>query len=216
MNTPGLAPWTSPPQGAGTAFAVPAAPSTLFSAPPPVQQLVAALGLYTQIRLDGTVAYNEPLVQQVVAHGSAALNALRPFLAGVTHIPALLEGLYAAEKLQLNGIPTADMLYPALVRWNSHPDPAVQQGLARFYRVSNHPKGFGPMLATLVNYALNQYPMQASPAFNVTEAVGQTVLEQIASRAADLTAQRLLPYLNHAPARPSADSTTPRMRAQLA
>lgn len=160
-----------------------------------LQALVSQLGLQTRLNLDGSVHYNEPLVQQIVSHGGAAIPALESAFWGLSSIPALVEGLYAATKLAEARTPHIGRLSQSLIRWNSHPDPVVQIHLARFYRQINEPNTFGPMLSTLVNQAVQQYATQATPVFNISAETGHTVLEQIAQRTADATVQRLVPYL---------------------
>jgi hypothetical protein len=157
--------------------------------------LVAQLGSQTQVRLDGSIQYNEPLVQAIVQCRERALPQLKSLFESTIRIPTMLEGLYAAEKLADAHVADINLLYPALQRWNSHPDPTIQMHLARLYRKMGEPRTFGPMLATLVNGAMTQYSMQSSPTYNVSEEAGATVLNQIAQRTADETVQRLLPYL---------------------
>lgn len=172
-----------------------AAAATSGRSPQPLPMLVSQLGLQTRVSMEGDVVFNEPLVQQIVSHREMALPHLEAFFNGVFSIPGFLEGLHAVGRLADARVPGVQNLYPALRRWNSHPDPLVQIHLARLYAKINPPQSFGPTLSTLMYHAVNQYPMQASPTYNVTEAVGETVLKQIAERSADATVQRLLPYL---------------------
>lgn len=153
---------------------------------------VSQLGTQTRLALNGSVFYNEPLVQQLIQMGPAAVPALQQFFQGVNNIPALLEGLYAAEKMAGLGV-NVSSLTASLRRWNSHPDPLVQMNLARFYRRINDPKTLGPVLATLINQAVNQYASLASPSYNVSAEAGETVLDLIANRTADVVLQRLSP-----------------------
>jgi hypothetical protein len=155
---------------------------------------VAQLGTQTRMMMNGSVLYNEPLVQQLVQMGPNAIPALQSFFMSVNNIPALLEGLYTAEKLAGTGVQNVAQLANALARWNSHPDPLVQMNLARFYRRINIPGTFGPMMATLMNQAVNQYASLSSPNYNVSQVVGETVLDQIANRTADVMMQRLGPF----------------------
>ncbi len=168
---------------------------------PPVQPawalngLMAQLGLQTKLEANGNVQFNEPLAQQITAYGSAALPSLQTFLMSAGSIPALVEGLHTAGRLAEAGVPNINNLVPVLVRWNSHPDPIVQMHLLRFYRKIDAPGTVGTVLSTLVHHAVNQYPLQSSPTFNVIADAGETLLTQIARRTADETIQRLRPYL---------------------
>ncbi len=173
----------------------PAAPVSPRSAAPPLPWLVAQLGVQTRISMDGQAMFNEPLVQQIVAARQQALPHLQAFLGSVSSIPGILEGLYLAGKLADAGVSGVENLYATVSRWNSHPDPLVQIHLAQFYGKINQPRSFGPVFSTLVYHAVNQYPFQASPTYNVSEAVGETVLRKIAERTADETVKRLLPYM---------------------
>lgn len=154
--------------------------------------VVAQLGTQTRLLMDGKVLYNEPLVQQLVQMGPMVVPALQNFFMSVNNIPALVEGLYVAEKLASRGVDTA-AIAQSTARWNSHPDPLVQMNLARFYRKINNPGTFGPMMATLMNQAVNQYASLSLPNYNVSREVGETVLDQIANRTADVLVQRLTP-----------------------
>jgi hypothetical protein len=153
---------------------------------------VAQLGTQTRLLMNGSVLYNEPLVQQLVQMGPMVVPALQNFFMSVNSIPALVEGLYVAEKLAERGVDTTPIAQ-STARWNSHPDPLVQMNLARFYRKINNPGTFGPMMATLINQAVNQYASLSSPNYNVSQEVGETVLNQIANRTADVVLQRLTP-----------------------
>jgi hypothetical protein len=155
--------------------------------------VVARLGTQSRLLMDGSVLYNEPLVRQIVQMGPTAIPALQNFFMSVNNIPALLEGLYTAERMASLGMDVRS-LTPAIARWNTHPDPLVQMNLARFYRKINDPGTFGPMMATLVNQAVNRYASLASPNYNVSKEVGETVLDQIANRTADVLMQRLNPF----------------------
>lgn len=177
-------------------------PLPLPSAPPDPMALVARLGLQTQILMDGKVLYNEPLVQSLVNCREMAIPALKILFQSTSNTPNLLEGLYTVTKMAEARVNNLEQLYPALTRWNSHPDPTIQMHLARFYRKINEPKTFGPMLSTAVNYAVNMYPMASSSSYNVTEEVGATLLDQIAERTAQATVQKLLPYLQPRPFQP--------------
>jgi hypothetical protein len=163
--------------------------------PPDPSSLIAQLGIQTQMTLNGQPTFNEALVQNIVNYREHAIPALKTLFLSTNSTPTLLEGLYTASKMADARVTGMEQLYPALTRWNSHPDPTIQMHLARFYRKINEPKTFGPMLATAVNYAVNQYPMISSPAYNVTEEVGETVLNQIATRTAQETVRQLMPYL---------------------
>ncbi len=171
----------------------PTPPSLL--APPDPMALVARLGLQTQTQLDGRVLYNEPLAQSLANCREAAISPLKTLFQSASATLPMVEGLYAAEKMAELNVKGLEQLYPALARWNSHPDPMIQMHLARFYRKINEPKTFGPMLSTAVNYAVNMYPMSSSASYNVTEEVGATLLEQIATRTARETVRQLLPFL---------------------
>lgn len=152
---------------------------------------VALLGTQTRLLMDGSVLYNEPLVQELVRMGPLVIPALQSFFMSVNNIPALLEGLYLAEKLADMRVVNAASLARATARWNSHPDPLVQMNLARFYRKINDPGTFGPMMAMLINQAVNHYASLSSPSYNVSQVVGETVLDQIANRTADVLIQRV-------------------------
>lgn len=172
---------------------------------PPIQDplpLVARLGLQTKMLMDGNVLYNEPLVQSLVNCREMAIPALKTLFQSTNNTPVLLEGLYAAGKMAEAKVNNLEELYPALTRWNSHPDPTIQMHLARFYRKINEPKTFGPMLSTAVNYAVNMYPMSSSSSYNVTEEVGSTLLDQIARRTAQETVRQLLPFIQNKPFQP--------------
>lgn len=161
--------------------------------------LMAQLGTRTQVGMNGVVQFNEPLVQAIMAHREAAVPALYQFLSTVQWVPAFLEGIQVAHKMAEAGVANIASLYPAVSQWNTNPDPLVQIYLAGLYRQMKIPTTFGPMLATLVNRAVYEYPLQSSPAYNITEEVGGTVLQQIADRTAEATVQRLLPYLGYSP-----------------
>lgn len=161
---------------------------------PDPMTLIAQLGLKTVVSFDGKVQYNEPLVQSIVNCGTMAFPALKTLFLGTANTGALLEGLYVAGKMADAQVPGMAQLYPSLTRWNSHPDPNIQMHLARFYRKINEPKTFGPMLSTAVNYAVNQYPMISSPAYNVIEEVGKTLLSQLVSLTAQETVRQMIFY----------------------
>lgn len=163
---------------------------------PPVNLpwLVSRLGTQTQIGMDGIVRFNEALTRQLAAQREQAIPVLAGVLANTQSIPALLEGLYTADLMADMGVRGLDRLYPAVSRWNANPDPLVQIYLAGFYRKINTPTSFGPMLATLVHHAVNNYPAQASPTHNLTEEVGGAVLQQLAETTANITVQKLMPY----------------------
>lgn len=180
----------------------PATPNRPQPAMPDPLALVARLGLQTQMLMDGKVLYNEPLVQSLVNCREMAIPALKTLFQSTSNTPVLLEGLYAASKMSDARVNNLEQLYPALTRWNSHPDPTIQMHLARFYRKINEPKTFGPMLSTAVNYAVNMYPMSSSSSYNVTEEVGATLLDQIAQRTAQETVRQLLPFLPVKPLQP--------------
>jgi hypothetical protein len=158
-----------------------------------LEMLITQLGTQTQLNLDGTARFNEPLAARIVAYRELALPGLQRFLNFTDRVPSLLEGLHVAKKLAETGVNGVEKLYPAVSRWNGHPDPLIQIHLAHFYRQINEPKTFGPMLATLLNRALNQYPLQGAPAYNVNEEVGETLLQQIARRTAQEIFQRGYP-----------------------
>lgn len=162
----------------------------------PVAGLMPWLGSRTVIGMNGLVQFNEPLVNRIVRYGADAVPAMYRFLSTVQYVPALLEGLYTAQRLAQAGIKEAAGLYPAVSRWNTNPDPLIQIYLSGFYRHINIPTTFGPMLSTLINQSVNRYPLQSSPTYNITEEVGGTVLQQIAEHTANETVRRLLPYLN--------------------
>lgn len=173
----------------------PATPAMPMALPPDPSVLVAQLGMQTQIMLNGQVQYNEPLVQSLASYREQAIPTLKSLFQSTNSTPSVLEGLQVASRMadaQVRGI---EQLYPALARWNSNPDPTIQMQLARFYRKINEPKTFGPMLATAVNYAILQYPSISLPVYNVSEEVGETLLNQIASRTAQETVRQLAPYL---------------------
>lgn len=173
----------------------PAVRAAVPSPAPSLPWLVAQLGVQTRVGMDGQAVFNEPLVQQIVSAREQALPHLQAFFGSVSSIPGILEGLYLAGKLAEARVPGVENLYGSVSRWNSHPDPLVQIHLARFYGKINQPRSFGPVFSTMVYHAVNQYPFQASPTYNVSEAVGETVLKQIAERTADETVKRLLPYI---------------------
>ncbi len=152
------------------------------------------LGILTQLEIDGSVRYNEPLTSQLASYGTQAFPALKTLISVTTRLPAIREGFYTLEKMSDAGTDITPM-YPALERWNSHPDPGIQMHLARLYRRMNESRAFGPMISTLVNYALTQYPMQSSSTFNVSEEIGITVLDQLARKTAAETVRALQPYL---------------------
>lgn len=177
----------------------------LWGQPPQLSQqagfglpaLINQLGTQTHIGLNGIVQFNLPLVQQIAAHKEQALPELYRFLSTTPSIPALIEGIYTAEQMTEAGVQNVASLYPAVSRWNTNPDPLVQIYLAGLYRELNIPTTFGPMLSTLVNRSVDQYPLQSSSAYNITEEVGGTLLQQIADTTADETVKRLLPYLSY-------------------
>jgi hypothetical protein len=158
-----------------------------------LEMLITQLGAQTQLNLDGTARFNESLAARIVAYRDLALPGLQRFLTFTDRVPSLLEGLHVAKKLAEAGVNGVEKLYPAVSRWNGHPDPLIQIHLAHFYRQINEPKTFGPMLSTLLNRALNQYPLQGAPAYNVNEEVGETLLQQIARRTAQEIFQRGYP-----------------------
>lgn len=162
-----------------------------------INGLITQLGIQTQLNLDGTARFNEPLVAQIVSYREMVLPGLQLFLMSTDRVPALLEGLYAAGKLAESGVKGVEQLYSAAERWNGHPDPLIQMHLARFYRKINEPRTFGPMLATLLNRAIVEYPMQSSPTYNVSEEVGQTVLDEIVRRTTEETVRQLRPLLQN-------------------
>jgi hypothetical protein len=173
--------------------------------PPDPSVLVAQLGLQTQMLLNGQMAYNEPLVQSLVNYREQAIPALKSWFQSTNTTTNVLEGLEVAARMADAQVQGLEQLYPAVSRWNSHPDPTIQMQLARFYRKINEPKTFGPMLATAVNYATLQYPSISMPVYNVTEEVGETLLNQIANRTAQETVRQLVPYLQfRAPFNPRA------------
>ncbi len=162
---------------------------------PDAQALVSQLGLQTRLLLDGTAQFNEPLIQSIVALREQALPALQLFLLSASNVPAVLEAIQVAGRMQAAGVNGIERLYPALARWNGNPDPLIQTALARFYGKLNEPRAFGPLLSTLVNRAVNQYAMLGLPAYNVSEEAGAALLEQIARRSAQETLRQLLPFL---------------------
>lgn len=174
-------------------------PPSSGTAPASLPMLMQQLGMKTQIGMNGLVQFNEPLVQQIVAHRQAAVPHLFNTLLTTTAVPVFLEAVHAADRLAELRTPGVQQLYGAVSRWNSHPDPLVQIYLAGLYRKLQHPATFGPMLSTLINRAVTQYPMQASPTHNVAEEVGGAVLQQIAEHTASETVKRLLPYLQSRP-----------------
>lgn len=177
---------------------LPSLPNTMTATTPtaPLSNLIAQLGIGAKNHWDGTIRYNEPLVQQIVAYREQAIPMLGLLLGNSdTGMQTLKEGLYTAEKLADARITNVAQLYPSLQRLNSHPDPSIQVHLARLYRKMDEPRVFGPLLSTLVNAASTQYPMQASPTNNVSEETGAALLSQIARRTAEETVQRLLPFL---------------------
>ncbi len=161
----------------------------------PLPVLVTHLGTQTRLPISGIIQFNEPLVQEISRYREHAVPVLYNFLSTVQSIPALLEGLHTATRLAKTQVQNASSLYAAVSRWNTHPDPLVQIYLAGLYREIKEPATFGPMLATLVHRAVTQYPLQSTPNYNITEEVGGTLLQQIASRTADETVKRLLPFL---------------------
>lgn len=173
----------------------------LTAAIAPLPLLIGQLGRQTVITGDNLVRFNEPLVGQIASYGETAVPMLARFLSGTPSFHGLLEGLWTGQRLAQQGARNARILYGAVSQWNTHPAPLVQIYLAGLYRYLNEPASFGPMLATLMNRALTQYPLQSSRDYNITEEVGGTVLQQIANRTADETVRRLLPYLR--PAQPS-------------
>jgi hypothetical protein len=184
-----------------TAMAYPTAgpfatPATLPQDP---SSLVSQLGIQTKLLLNGDVQFNEPLVQSIVSYREQAIPTLKLLFISTNTTTTLLEGLQVASRMADAGVRNLEQLYPSLTRWNSHPDPTIQMHLARFYRKINEPKTFGPMLATAVNYAMLQYPSISLPVYNVTEEVGETLLNQIANRTAQETVRQLAPYLQFRP-----------------
>lgn len=157
--------------------------------------MIAQLGQQTRIGSNGLVQFNEPLLARIVAQREQAVQPLYAFLASASSIPAFLEGLQAAERLAEAGVAQTASLYPAVSRWNTHPDPLVQIYLAGFYREIHNPSTFGPMLATLVNQSVARYPLQSTPAYTITEEVGGTLLEQLADYTAQRTLEKLQPFL---------------------
>lgn len=157
--------------------------------------LIMQLGTQTRLPINGIVQFNEPLVQEICRYREQAIPALYQFLSTVQTIPALLEGVHTATRLAKIQVQNTSSLYAAVSRWNTNPDPLVQIYLAGLYREIQEPATFGPMLATLVHRAVTQYPLQSTPNYNITEEVGGTLLQQIASRTADETVKRLIPFL---------------------
>ncbi|MBY0451150.1 MAG: hypothetical protein K2X01_11055 [Cyanobacteria bacterium] len=161
--------------------------------------LCSQLGQGLSARPDGTLLPNEPLIRSIIQYRDAAVPVLSNILNqagyGIPYpsVPAIVETLYTAQRLAQAGVNT-ESLYPAASRLNTHPDPLVQIYLAGFYRQLKEPAAFGPMLSTLINQAVTQYPHPLS-SWNVSEEVGGTVLQQIANRTAEETVRRLQPYL---------------------
>lgn len=176
-------------------------------APPDPAILVAQLGMNTRLSVDGSVQYNEPLVQTVVNMREGALPALNLLLSSTSRTATILEALHTATKMAENGVQGVERIYPVAARFNNHIDPAVQVHLARFYGKINEPKAFGPMLSTAIHYAANQYPMGSYAAYQFTEEAGAALLNQIARLTARETVRQLLPYLK--PATPSMPTYTP-------
>lgn len=161
--------------------------------------LSSQLGLGLSTRPDGTLLPNEPLIQALIQYREAAVPVLSNILNqagyGIPYpsVATIIETLYTAQRLAQTGVNT-ESLYPAASRLNTHPDPLVQIYLAGYYRQLKEPAAFGPMLSTLINHAVTQYPHPLS-SWNVSEEVGGTVLQQIANRTAEETVRRLQPYL---------------------
>ncbi len=161
--------------------------------------LCSQLGQGLSVRPDGTLQPNEPLIRSIIQYREAAVPLLSNILSqagyGIPYpsVATIVETLYTAQRLAQSGVNT-ESLYPAASRLNTHPDPLVQIYLAGLYRQLREPAAFGPMLTTLINHAVTQYP-QAPSSWNVSEEVGGTVLQQIANRTAEETVRRLQPYL---------------------
>lgn len=163
--------------------------------PPDPVRLVAQLGTATRINMDGSVQYNEPLVQSLIGLREQALPAINLLLGSTNSTATILEALYAATKMAEAGVVGVNQLYPSVSRLNSHIDPAVQVHLAQFYGKINEPKAFGPMLTTAIHYAANQYPMGSYAAYRFTEEAGAAFLNQLARQTAQETVRALLPFL---------------------
>jgi hypothetical protein len=158
--------------------------------------LVAQLGLNTPVHVDGSVQFNEPLVQSIVRFREAALPALKLMLSSTSSTPTILESIYTATQMAENGVKGADQLYSTIARFNHHIDPTVQMQLARFYGKINEPKAIGPLLTTAFHYAANQYPMGSYSAYRFSEEAGEAVLNQLARRTAQETVRQLMPFLS--------------------
>lgn len=182
-------------------------PQGFSPVPPNPAILVAQLGLNTRLSVDGSVQYDEPLVQTVVNLREGALPALNLLLSSTSRTATILEALHTATRMAENGVQGVETLYPVAARFNNHIDPAVQVHLARFYGKINEPKAFGPMLSTAIHYAANQYPMGSYAAYQFTEEAGAALLSQMARLTARETVRQLLPYLK--PATPPMSTYTP-------
>jgi hypothetical protein len=162
-----------------------------------IQSLIAQLGVKSskQPSADGLVQMDEPLIDNIAAYGEQAI----PYLAAFFNRPqppiALAEGIYAAQKLAQNKVKGVETLYGYLSRYNASPNPLIQTYLAGFYRRIDQPAAFGPMLGTMIQQSVYNYPLQGDPNRNISEEVGGSVLKIIAKESAKETVKMLLPYL---------------------
>lgn len=158
--------------------------TNVWPTPQNLMLLTSQLGTQTHPNLDGSVTFNEPLLQQLTSAGEAALPGLNRFLMSNTSIPGFVEAMELATRLTMTGVPGTRGLYPAVSRWNTHPDPLVQISLARFYRATGETRAFGPLLSNLVNRAVSEFPMVGTQRYNATEEAGRALLSLISSEVA--------------------------------
>jgi len=169
-----------------------------FELPRPYENptvLVARLGSRTQILPNGLIEFDEPLITQITHFHERAIPPLVAMFKKPPSDRALLEGIRVAEKLADAHTPGVESLYAPLSRWNTHPNPLIQIYLAGLYRRLNLPATVGPMMATLIHQSVMNYPAQGSPANNITEEVGGTILQQFADTTAQSVMKQLMPWL---------------------
>ncbi len=158
--------------------------------------LVKRLGSRTKILSDGLMQFDEPLIDRIARLKKAAISPLASLFRQPPSQAALIEGIRVADRLAEAHVPGVETLYASLSQWNTSPDPLVQIYLAGLYRRLNLPATVGPMMATLVHQSLVNYPAQGSPAKNITEEVGGTILQQFADTTAQSVLKQLKPWLD--------------------
>ncbi|MBY0403853.1 MAG: hypothetical protein K2X66_08135, partial [Cyanobacteria bacterium] len=159
--------------------------------PPPIYQWVSQLGSQTQIRSDGLVQLNLPLIETLVRYREGVVPVLYQWMSMAQnpvspHLMVMVESLYLAQRLAEEGVSNVSMLYGITKHWNHTPHPLVQIYLAGFYRKLNAPETLGPLFQLLMKNALQPGP-PIPPAFDPQEEIGGAILDLIARKAAEET-----------------------------